>query len=117
MSQRMDALDRANEIRSERARLKRGVLDGEIDVVDLIIDPPDCIQKRKTGQKVPSVAELLAWQRRWGMMRAAKFLSPYGITQTILPQNLSFVSKVKIARGLQENIERNIRVMERRAAA
>lgn len=42
--QRMEALERANEIRTYRANLKRDIKAGRANVVDLLIDPPQKIE-------------------------------------------------------------------------
>jgi len=66
--QYMRALERANQVRLARAKLKRRVALGEIDVADVILDCP------WEAQSMP-VADLLASQRRWGQTRCRKVLS------------------------------------------
>lgn len=41
LNQRMDALKRANEIRSARAQLKRDIKAGRVQIHGLILDPPE----------------------------------------------------------------------------
>ena len=66
--QHMRALERANKVRLARAKLKRRVLVGEIDVAEVILD---C---RWEAQSM-AVGDLLMSQRRWGQTRCRKFLS------------------------------------------
>ena len=45
--QRMDALQRANEIRTRRAQLKRDLKGGRVSIQDLLLDPPDYLETAK----------------------------------------------------------------------
>jgi hypothetical protein len=65
--QHMQALERANEVRLARAELKRGVAIGDVDVADVILDPPWQAMSM-------TVSDLLTSQRRWGHTRCRKFL-------------------------------------------
>jgi hypothetical protein len=47
LTQRMDALQRANEIRSKRARLKRDLKAGRVQVHGLLLEPPEYLQTAK----------------------------------------------------------------------
>lgn len=40
-AQRMDALERANEVRMRRAQLKRDIKAGRVDAIDVLCDPPE----------------------------------------------------------------------------
>ena len=62
------ALARANEVRLARAELKRRVLDQELTVADVVLDPPG-------AALTMTVADLLMSQKRWGHTRCRKFLS------------------------------------------
>jgi hypothetical protein len=64
----MRALERANEVRLARARLKRRVAFGEIDVAEVIL----CYTCETDTM---AVADLLMSQRRWGQTRCRKFLA------------------------------------------
>jgi hypothetical protein len=46
LTQRMDALKRANEIRTRRARLKRDLKAGRAQIHGLLLDPPDYLLSR-----------------------------------------------------------------------
>jgi hypothetical protein len=66
--QRMRALERANEVRLARARLKRQIADGHTTAARVILDlPPEAANW--------SVRELLMSQRRWGSIRSRKLLA------------------------------------------
>ena len=47
LKQRLDALDRANEIRTRRAQLKRDLRASRTQIYGLLLDPPDYIQTAK----------------------------------------------------------------------
>jgi S13-like protein len=47
LTQRMDALARANEIRTRRARLKRDLKAGRTQIHGLLLDPPEFLQTAK----------------------------------------------------------------------
>jgi hypothetical protein len=73
--QRLRALERANEIRLERAALKRRIAAGEVAAAEVILNPP---QSAETW----SVGDLLMSQRRWGTTRCRRFLARNSITET-----------------------------------
>jgi hypothetical protein len=73
--QRLRALERANEIRLERAALKRRIAAGEVSAAEVILNPP---QSAETW----SVGDLLISQRRWGTTRCRRFLARNNITET-----------------------------------
>jgi hypothetical protein len=75
MSQHMDALKLANEIRLGRAKLKQQVGAGTITVADVIADAPDCAGSM-------TIAELVSSQRRWGTTRTSKLLAGIGMPET-----------------------------------
>jgi hypothetical protein len=45
--QRMDALQRANEIRTRRAQLKRDLKGGRVSIHDLLLEPPGYVETAK----------------------------------------------------------------------
>jgi hypothetical protein len=65
--QRMDALRRANDIRSERARLKEGLRVGDIGIVAVLSDPPPCVHTAK-------VLDLLLAVPKYGRVKANRVL-------------------------------------------
>jgi hypothetical protein len=65
--QRMDALQRANEIRVRRAELKRAIKAGRVALADVLLSPPDYAETAK-------VFDLLLAAPRFGRVRANKLL-------------------------------------------
>jgi hypothetical protein len=66
-SQRLAALARANQVRSERAELKARVRAGEVGLVGLIAEPPKCLGSA-------SVAEVLLTVPGVGKVRLRRVL-------------------------------------------
>ena len=73
--QRLRALQRANEIRLQRAALKRRIAAGEVSAAEVILHPPKAAVSW-------SVGDLLISQRRWGTTRCRRFLARNNITET-----------------------------------
>jgi hypothetical protein len=65
--QRMEALRRANDIRSARARLKEKLRSGELCIVDVLIDPPVCVHTAK-------VLDLLLAVPKYGRVKSNRVL-------------------------------------------
>jgi hypothetical protein len=66
--QRMDALQRANDIRSRRAQLKRDLKAGRQPIHELLLQPPDYLQTAK-------VFDLLLAVPKYGRVKVNKILS------------------------------------------
>ena len=75
MPQHMDALALANEVRLKRSALKGEVARGEVSVVDVIAEPPECA--RSMG-----ILELLMAQHRWGRTRSLRVLRRVQMLET-----------------------------------
>lgn len=80
--QRLGALERANEIRSFRARLKRDVKEGRVSVVDVLRDPPDEVLSMR-------LADVLLMIPRAGTWKAQKIMAEAGISQGVTVGDLS----------------------------
>jgi hypothetical protein len=65
--QRIDALRRANDIRSERARLKERLRTGQLVIVEVLNDPPACVHTAK-------VLDLLLAVPKYGRVKANRVL-------------------------------------------
>lgn len=65
--QHIRALAAGNEIRLARAQLKREIKAGEVNICDLIIDPPSCLKSMRLG-------DLLRAQHRWAITRTRRTL-------------------------------------------
>ncbi len=68
LMQRMDALNRANEIRTRRAQLKRDLKAGRVFIHDLLMEPPSYIETAK-------VFDLLLAVPKYGRVKANKVLT------------------------------------------
>jgi hypothetical protein len=68
LTQRMDALKRANEIRTRRARLKRDLKAGRVGVHGLLLNPPDYLQTAK-------VFDLLLAVPKYGRVKVNRILT------------------------------------------
>lgn len=65
--QRIEALRRANDIRSERARLKDRLRNGELAIGVVLLDPPPCVHTAK-------VLDLLLAVPKFGRVKANRLL-------------------------------------------
>jgi len=65
--QRMDALQRANEIRTRRAQLKRDLKGGRVSIHDLLKNPPDYLETAK-------VFDMLLAVPKYGRVKVNKIL-------------------------------------------
>ena len=65
--QRMDALQRANEIRTTRAQLKRDLKGGRVSIHDLLLTPPDYLETAK-------VFDMLLAVPKYGRVKVNKIL-------------------------------------------
>jgi len=70
----MDALRRANEIRSMRAQLKRDLKAGTVSITEVIAHPPDFVQTAK-------VFDMLMAVPKYGKVKATRFLNNCRISQ------------------------------------
>jgi hypothetical protein len=64
----MDALKRANEIRTERARLKRELKAGRVKIHGLLLEPPPHVQTAK-------VSDLLLAVPKYGRVKVNRVLN------------------------------------------
>jgi len=67
LAQRREALEKANEIRSKRAQLKRDLKAGRISIYDLLVSPPHYIETAK-------VLDVLLAVPKYGRVKANKAL-------------------------------------------
>jgi len=68
LTQRMDALKRANEIRTRRATLKRDLKAGRVKIHDLLTEPPQYLQTAK-------VFDLLLAVPKYGRVKVNRILT------------------------------------------
>ncbi len=67
LDQRLDALSRANEVRSRRAALKADLKRGEINICDILVMPPDYMLTAK-------VIDLLMAAPKRGKIKSARIM-------------------------------------------
>ena len=65
--QRMDALQRANQIRTRRAQLKKDLKGGRVSIHTLLLDPPEYLQTAK-------VFDMLLAVPKYGRVKVNKVL-------------------------------------------
>ena len=75
LDQRMEALRRANEIRTPRAQLKRDLKAGRRSIHDLLLEPPEYVETAK-------VFDMLMAVPKFGRVKAARFLNQCRISQS-----------------------------------
>jgi hypothetical protein len=68
LNQRMDALARANDIRSKRAELKRDLKAGRRSINQLLLEPPDFVETAK-------VCDMLLAVPKYGRVKVNKILA------------------------------------------
>ena len=68
LMQRMEALQRANDVRSARAKLKRDLKAGRQPIHELLLDPPDFLETAK-------VFDLLLAVPKYGRVKVNKILT------------------------------------------
>ena len=67
LDQRMDALGRANEVRSRRAALKSDLKHGDVSINEILADPPEFLLTAK-------VADLLMAAPKCGRVKSARIM-------------------------------------------
>src|SRR5919202_806422 len=72
--QRMDALQRANQIRTRRAQLKKDLKAGRVSIHTLLLDPPDYLQTAK-------VFDMLLAVPKYGRVKVNKVLQQCRISR------------------------------------
>jgi hypothetical protein len=68
LTQRLDALERANEVRTKRAQLKRNLRAGRASIQELLLAPPDYIETAK-------VFDMLLAVPKYGRVKVNKCLT------------------------------------------
>lgn len=92
--QRMDALQRANEIRTKRAVLKRDLKSGKASMFDLLLEPPLIIHSAK-------VFDLLLCAPKYGRVKTNKVLQLCRISPTKTIGGLSPRQRTELASMLR----------------
>ena len=76
------ALELANDIRRQRAEVRRALADGSLSAAGLLRDPPPAVGRW-------SIAELLMSQPRWGRVKCRKFLAQNQIAESKMVRDLT----------------------------
>ena len=82
MPQHLDALKHANDVRLARAELKRKLNAGEVDIRDVLSDPPDYLKNMK-------IYELILSLNRYGRERTLRLLRRAQIAES---KTIAFVT-------------------------
>ena len=75
LDQRMDALKRANDVRVRRAKLKKDLKEGKVEIEQILGDPPEYVSTAK-------VIDILMAVPKFGRVKAARFLNTCRISQS-----------------------------------
>ena len=97
--QHMQALDKANEWRLKRAKLKGRIKEGKLLPEEVVCEPPRYARNMTIG-------ELLRAQQRWGRTRTRKFLAGLALLENRTLGKLTLRQRNQLAGALQEKHER-----------
>src|SRR3954453_1807143 len=75
LDQRMEALKRANDIRVRRAKLKKDLKDGTVQIEGVLMAPPAYVETAKGFDMLMAVP-------KFGRVKAARFLNQCRISQS-----------------------------------
>jgi hypothetical protein len=96
LEQRMDALARANEIRSLRAQLKRDLKTGQVALRALLLDPPGYLESAK-------VLDMLLALPKVGRVKATKVLNSARVSPSKTFGGLSERQRTELASRLEHS--------------
>lgn len=74
LDQRMEALKRANDIRVRRAKMKKDLKEGQVQIDEILTDPPEYVSTAK-------VFDILMAVPKFGRVKAGRFLNQCRISQ------------------------------------
>lgn len=100
LAQRMDALKRANQIRTDRADLKKALARGRARIADVLQDPPECVLTAK-------VNELLLALPRYGRVRVNNALAQARVSATARIEDLDAAQRTALARAVYGHAPRD----------
>jgi hypothetical protein len=92
--QRMDALGKANEIRTRRAQLKRDLKSGRMSIHKLLLQPPEWIETAK-------VLDMLLAVPKYGRVKANKILTQCRISPSKTIGGLSERQRTELVQMLR----------------
>lgn len=97
--QRMDALQRANEIRTQRAQLKRDLRAGKTSIDRLLVSPPEFLMTAK-------VFDMLLATPKFGRVKASKILQQCRISPSKTVGGLSERQRTELVELLRHRTAR-----------
>jgi len=89
LDQRMEALQRANDIRVRRAQLKKDLKDGRVQIESILLDPPEYVSTAK-------VFDILLAVPKFGQVKAMRLLNQCRISQAKTVGGLSDRQRAEI---------------------
>lgn len=95
LNQRMDALQRANQVRSQRASLKRDLKSGRQSIDRLLLDPPEWLETAK-------VIDMLLAVPKYGRVRAGKILQQCRISASKTIGGLTPRQRTELVQSLRQ---------------
>ncbi|EHN09462.1 hypothetical protein PAI11_36970 [Patulibacter medicamentivorans] len=96
LNQRLDALQRANEVRSRRAALKRDLKSGRQSIDRLLLDPPEWLETAK-------VVDMLLAVPKYGRVRAGKVLGQCRISASKTIGGLTPRQRTELVHALRQS--------------
>ena len=75
LDQRMEVLQRANDVRVQRAQLKRDLKAGDAQIEEILLEPPEFVSTAK-------VFDMLMAVPKFGRVKAARLLNQCRISQS-----------------------------------
>ena len=106
--QRMDALQRANEIRTRRAKLKKDLKAGRVSIHALLSDPPEYVQTAK-------VFDMLLAVPKYGRVKVNKVLQQCRISPSKTIGGLSQRQRSELGDALAQGSDQRARAHAGRA--
>ncbi len=110
LAQRLDALQRANVVRTERAQLKRDLKSGRVAIQTLLLDPPACMITAK-------VFDILLAVPKYGRVKANRTLRDCRISPSKTMGGLSARQRLDLATLLRSDAEPSPAQADRFAAS
>jgi hypothetical protein len=95
LDQRMEALQRANDIRSKRAQLKRDLKGDKVKIQTLLMDPPEYVQTAK-------VIDMLMAVPKYGRVKTNRILNQCRISPSKTIGGLSERQRAELVAQLRK---------------
>jgi hypothetical protein len=95
LDQRMEALQRANDIRSKRAQLKRDLKGNKVKIQTLLMDPPEYVQTAK-------VIDMLMAVPKYGRVKTNRILNQCRISPSKTIGGLSERQRAELVAQLRK---------------